>query len=519
MRRGPAVVAGLVTVLLLAGCAQPSDPEWMPHAWPAPEIRAVDAPPPPLPPTKVPGLAGERVRNDTLGLQARVSVVPGGEPVSTAALAHVRAAIDLRVAATDHSYTPEVFDRAAGLGERGCQEGSTVRAAAEVIADPALGPVGGSGIAVVCDIVTAAGPVLGQRIRTIEAAAGEPTADRATVLFADVASGEVTDARGLWNAEAAASLWSVIVDVLRREAGALSLAPVPAPEAAELEAFEGVLDTTLPASDGSFVLSLPEGFTAPLLADLGSPPTEAVRHLVIPPARVSALASPLGAMLSSALTAGTPFSPPPSSPARTGSTDCRLVPCVALTYDDGPGPLTPTVLDALAAQRSAATFYVIGRNVEGDADTLRRAVGDGHELGNHTWNHPRLPTLDAAAVGRQIRDTQNAVREATGVRPTSFRPPYGEYDDAVLAEAGLPAILWDVDTDDWRRPADDVLVERAVDRARPRSIVLLHDVHEATARVTPAVISGLRDRGFTLVTVTELFAGAVPASGAWRSAR
>lgn len=518
-RRITAAVAGLVVTLTLAGCAPPSDPDWMPRGWSAHELRTLDAPPSPLSAAEVAGLAGERVRNDTLGLQARVVVVPGAEPVSTAALQRVRAAVDARAAAAGRAYTPEVFDRDAGLGDRLCVPGSTSQPAGAVLADPTLGPAGGTGTAVVCDVLAAAGSVLGQRIRTIDAEAGVATADRAEVIFADVVSGETVGARGLWSAEAAASLWSEVVDLLRREAGSLSLAPVPAPDPATAEQFAGVLESTVPAPDGSFVFTLPAGFTAPALADLGAAPTPAPRHIAVPRARVSVLASSLGLTLSGALASGAAFAAPEAPAARTGTTDCRLVPCVALTYDDGPGPLTPSILDALAAQRSAATFFAIGRNVAGGADTLRRMVADGHELANHTWNHPQLPTLDAAAVGRQIRDTQNAIREATGITPTMFRPPYGEYDDMVLRAAGLPAILWDVDTNDWQQPADDVLVDRAVNRAQPRSIVLMHDVHELTARVTPEVIAGLRDRGFTLVTVTELFGGTAPTSGAWRSAR
>lgn len=518
MRRALAVATALALTIALAACMPQSDPDWMPRGWSASELRTVVAPPP-IAAGQTVGLAGERVRNDALGLQARVSVVPGAAAISAAALQPVRAAVAARSDATGRAYTPEVFGREAALNDRGCVQGSTLRPAAQVLADPALGPVGGSGTAVVCDIVAAAGPIVGQRIRTIEAPDGVPTADRAEVLFADVTTGEITGARGLWNADAAGALWTESIDLLRREAGALSLAPVAPPDDSTVAAFTAVLDSTLPASDGSFVVTLPAGFTAPMLTALGAPPSATDRVLAVPPARVSVLASPLGVALSTALAAGTTFAPPPSSPSRTGSTDCRLVACAALTFDDGPGPLTPGIIDALEAQRSAATFYVVGRNVAGGADVVRRAVADGHEVGNHTWNHPHLRTLDAAAVGRQIRDTQNAVRDATGIDPTSFRPPYGEYDAAVLAAAGLPAILWDVDTNDWQQPDDDVLIGRAVDQARPGSILLLHDIHDNTARATPAIISGLRDRGFTLVTVTELFEGRMPAQGAWRSAR
>ena len=99
-----------------------------------------------------------------------------------------------------------------------------------------------------------------------------------------------------------------------------------------------------------------------------------------------------------------------------------------------------------------------------------------------------------------------------------FRPPYGEFTPRVLAAAGMPAILWDIDTNDWQGPADDVLIARAVEQPCAGSIVLLHDVHAVTARTAGAVLDGLLDRGFQLVTVRQLFGGELPTSGSWRRA-
>src|SRR5690606_34837292 len=96
--------------------------------------------------------------------------------------------------------------------------------------------------------------------------------------------------------------------------------------------------------------------------------------------------------------------------------------------------------------------------------------------------------------------------------------PYGEYDERVLRVAGLPAILWTVDTRDWAGPADEVLLQRSIDEPNPGGIVLFHDIHERTVRLAPEIIAGLRDRGFTMVTLRQLFDGNLPTSGAWRSA-
>ena len=122
-------------------------------------------------------------------------------------------------------------------------------------------------------------------------------------------------------------------------------------------------------------------------------------------------------------------------------------------------------------------------------------------------------------LDNEIDDTSAALQAASGEPVRAFRPPYGAWDREVLQIAGLPAILWDVDTEDWKQPGDDELVRRAVDQPRPGSIVLQHDIHANTGRTVERVMSGLRDRGFVLVTVAQLFGGSLPPRGAWQSGR
>ncbi len=127
--------------------------------------------------------------------------------------------------------------------------------------------------------------------------------------------------------------------------------------------------------------------------------------------------------------------------------------------------------------------------------------------------------MSAEQAAKQIRDTTAAIAAASGVAPTVFRPPYGEYTAGVLKAAGMAAILWDVDTFDWQGPADDVLIGRAVGGPSPGSIVLQHDIQPVSGRTVGTVYDGLVDRGFTLVNVRQLFGGTLPASGAYRSGR
>ncbi|WP_338748741.1 polysaccharide deacetylase family protein [Janibacter alittae] len=193
--------------------------------------------------------------------------------------------------------------------------------------------------------------------------------------------------------------------------------------------------------------------------------------------------------------------------------NCRKLKCVAITYDDGPAAGTEELLDTYRDKDATATFFVLGQQVATYPETARRIVDDGHEIGVHTWDHKDLTQLAPEEVGRQITRTADEMTATTGVRPTLLRPPYGATDDAVRAQArrhDLAVALWSVDTEDWRDRDTDVVVHRAVDQARPGSIILMHDIHDTTVAGAGRIIDGLRDRGFTLVSVTDLLGSPEP---------
>ncbi|GAA1955197.1 polysaccharide deacetylase family protein [Microbacterium aquimaris] len=510
--------AALIAVLTLTACAVPTDPGWTPPSWPAPHVTVVD-PPEPVDAASLPGVVGQRLRNDDVRVQSRWMRLPGAPAVEEGVLPSVRTAIERQETATGTGYAPQVFDVDAGLGERACVTGSTRAPAADVLADPALGPPGGTGTAVVCDIVVAVGTMIGQRVRTVTGVDGRASSDTSVLHYVDTADGRSVDAAGLWRDDAADRLWEDIVDAIRREAGALSLAPVAPPEGDAAELIAAALATTVPAEDGSLVVTVPAGFTAPELEALGIAATTGPSPVAVAPPRSAELVSDFGADLVAAVVGGAPFTPPVGPPAGAREVDCTLFPCVSLTYDDGPSEWTSVILDAAREYDAGLTFFALGQKAAGWADTLARAVSEGHLVENHTWNHPDLTTLEPDRVRAEIDDTSAALQAASGEPVRAFRPPYGAWDREVLQIAGLPAILWDVDTEDWKQPGDDELVRRAVDRPRPGSIVLQHDIHANTGRTVERVMSGLRDRGFVLVTVAQLFGGSFPTRGAWQSGR
>lgn len=184
-------------------------------------------------------------------------------------------------------------------------------------------------------------------------------------------------------------------------------------------------------------------------------------------------------------------------------------PYIAITFDDGPHPVhTPRLLDMLRERNISATFYVVGTNTRAHPDLIRRMIAEGHEIGNHTWNHPNLTKISEAAVVKQLEDTKSAIVSACGVRPRTMRPPYGALTTSqrqmIKSRFGYPTILWDVDPEDWKRPGSSVVANRIIGNTRAGSIVLAHDIHKGTIDAMPAALDGLLAKGYTFVTVSQL---------------
>jgi peptidoglycan/xylan/chitin deacetylase (PgdA/CDA1 family) len=192
-------------------------------------------------------------------------------------------------------------------------------------------------------------------------------------------------------------------------------------------------------------------------------------------------------------------------------------PYIAMTFDDGPSAtLTPKLLDLLAAHHIKATFFVIGENVAEHPEIVARAARDGHEIGNHSWSHPNFGKMSDESVRRQLQQTDDAIKTATGKRPTLLRPPYGSITARekrwIHDEFGYDIILWDVDPLDWKRPGPAVVRARILKETRPGSIVLSHDIHPGTIEAMPSTFEELEAKGFKFVTVSELIRMKAPQS-------
>ncbi|MBU3664945.1 MAG: polysaccharide deacetylase family protein [Chthoniobacterales bacterium] len=199
-------------------------------------------------------------------------------------------------------------------------------------------------------------------------------------------------------------------------------------------------------------------------------------------------------------------------------------PVVALTFDDGPHPeLTPQLLDILRREGVRATFFVIGRNVDAYPEIARRIVAEGHEIANHSYTHPPLPSVGAARLRDEMVRTNESIMRATGRCPTAMRPPYGAINErvrqSIINDHRLDVVLWSVDPLDWKRPGAGVVADRLVQGAHPGAILLAHDIHPGTIEAVPDVIARLKAKGYGFATVSQLFALQEPPSAATQVAR
>ena len=197
---------------------------------------------------------------------------------------------------------------------------------------------------------------------------------------------------------------------------------------------------------------------------------------------------------------------------RTSYNSCNVDgPYIALTFDDGPhATLTPKLLDILKEKGVKVTFFVLGECVAANPGVLQRAAAEGHEIGNHSWDHKALTKGGGAGVASEINQTNAAIESAIGRKPTLVRPPYGATNAAITKrlneEFGLKVIMWDVDPLDWKVRNSAHVKAEILKSTKPGSIVLSHDIHPTTIEAMAETIDALKEKGFKFVTVSELVA-------------
>ena len=180
---------------------------------------------------------------------------------------------------------------------------------------------------------------------------------------------------------------------------------------------------------------------------------------------------------------------------------------IALTFDDGPGPYTDRLLDCLSANDASATFFLLGNQVDSYGDTIKRMFDMKCQVGNHSYDHSTLTSLEKKDAREQITSTAKKIREITGKDPSwVVRPPGGNYDEETAKTISQPLILWSVDTLDWKTKDVQTTVETVLNSIQAGDIVLMHDIHRTSVEAAEVLIPTLKSLGYDLVTVNELAA-------------
>lgn len=186
----------------------------------------------------------------------------------------------------------------------------------------------------------------------------------------------------------------------------------------------------------------------------------------------------------------------------------------ALTFDDGPSPNTPALLDMLEEYGIPATFFLLGKNASYYPAIVARMLASGHEIGNHSWSHPNLKQISTDRQTEEIVSTDNTLRDL-GASPLYMRPPYGSFDDRtvkIAEDLGLSIILWSLDSKDWKKLPDNYakLVSTrgtVYEDGELRGIFLFHDTHKSTVDDLHRIVAQLRSGGCErFVTVSEYLA-------------
>lgn len=183
---------------------------------------------------------------------------------------------------------------------------------------------------------------------------------------------------------------------------------------------------------------------------------------------------------------------------------------VALTFDDGPDPVnTPKIIKVLRDNNIQGTFFCIGKQIESCKSVIKQAYADGDIIANHSWSHKDFTTINAAEINNEVTLTENEINKVIGERSALIRPPYGDINDDVqnyLTVLNYKNIIWSTDTLDWEQREVANIVKNVVENVRPGEIILMHcnEDKKVTTEALPQIISKLKERGYSFVTVDKL---------------
>jgi peptidoglycan/xylan/chitin deacetylase (PgdA/CDA1 family) len=181
---------------------------------------------------------------------------------------------------------------------------------------------------------------------------------------------------------------------------------------------------------------------------------------------------------------------------------------IALSFDDGPTETTTLVLDKLEKYNIVASFFLVGQNVTNEMKSvMERELSLGCEIDNHSWSHSPMNEMLSADIINEVKETSEVIHKMVGVRPKFFRPPYIATNDTLYEAVDIPFICG-IGCNDWEPSVSaQERAEIILNKAKDGDIILMHDLsgNIQTVDALDAIIKGLLDKGFTFVTVSQLF--------------
>ena len=180
-------------------------------------------------------------------------------------------------------------------------------------------------------------------------------------------------------------------------------------------------------------------------------------------------------------------------------------PKVALTFDDGPSSkYTPMLLAGLKERQIHATFFLMGKNIQGNEKIVKQMQEEGHLIGNHTYNHVQLDKISVRKAREEIEKTSNEIYEITGRYPTYIRPPFGAWRKDLDLSVTMFPVFWDVDTMDWKSKNVSQVMQIVNRQVHDGAIILMHDGYQTSVEAALQVVDTLTKEGYEFVTVDQL---------------
>lgn len=178
---------------------------------------------------------------------------------------------------------------------------------------------------------------------------------------------------------------------------------------------------------------------------------------------------------------------------------------VALTFDDGPHSIyTEKLLDGLLVRDVKATFFLIGKNIEGKEEIVKRIHEEGHLIGNHTYSHVQLACVSLEDALQEIQNTNRMIEDIIGQEVRYIRPPFGAWNHGLDENVDMQKVKWTVDPRDWSVLNAKSVADYVVREVENGDIILLHDIYKTSVEAALEIVDRLQEKGYKFVTLDEL---------------